>query len=69
MNRKRISLTMKENEKREPVSKPVYNKPAQKQVNAGPSTRDPAKTFNKKAEVEPEGDLQLKLAALKNMFK
>ena len=69
VNRKRISLTMKENEKREPVSKPVYNKPAQKQVNAGPSTRDPAKTFNKKAEVEPEGDLQLKLAALKNMFK
>ena len=69
VNRKRISLTMKENEKREPVSKPVYNKPAQKQVNAGSSTRDPAKTFNKKAEVEPEGDLQLKLAALKNMFK
>lgn len=61
-NRKRISLTMKENEKREPVAKPAYNKPAPKPVQQ--------KTFNnKKAEAEPEGDLQLKLAALKNMFK
>jgi len=62
VNRKRISLTMKENEKREPVSKPAYNKPAPKPVQQ--------KTFsNKKAEAEPEGDLQVKLAALKNMFK
>lgn len=61
-NRKRISLTMKENEKREPVSKPAYNKLAQKPVQQ--------KSFNnKKAEPEAEGDLQLKLAALKNMFK
>ncbi len=62
VNRKRISLTMKENEKREPVSKPAYNKPAPKPVQQKPFN-------NKKAEAEPEGDLQLKLAALKNMFK
>ena len=68
VNRKRISLTMKENEKREPVSKSAY-KPAAKPTNAGSSPRDPAKTFTKKTEAEPEGDLQMKLAALKNMFK
>jgi hypothetical protein len=43
------------------VAKPTYNKPAAKPVQQ--------KTFTKKVEQEPEGDLQLKLAALKNMFK
>jgi uncharacterized protein len=62
VNRKRISLTMKENEKREPAPKPAYNKPVAKPVQQ--------KQFNnKKTEPEPEGDLQVKLAALKNMFK
>lgn len=62
VNRKRISLTMKENEKREPAAKPAYNKPAQKPVQQ--------KQFNnKKEEKEPDGDLQMKLAALKGMFK
>jgi len=62
VNRKRISLTMKENEKQEQVSKPTYNKPAPKPAQQ--------KSFNnKKTEAGPEGDLQLKLAALKNMFK
>jgi len=62
VNRKRISLTMKENEKREPISKPIHNKPAQK-------TAQQKQFNNKKVEAEAEGDLQLKLAALKNMFK
>jgi len=55
--RKRISLTMKDNEKREPVSrpvqKPVVNKPF----------------IKKQAVPEPEGDLQAKLMALKSKFK
>jgi uncharacterized protein len=66
--RKRISLTMKDNEKREPVTqtpafnKPSFNKPAQKPVQNKPYAKKPAAT-------EAEGDLQFKLAALKNMFK
>ena len=76
--RKRISLTMKDNEKREPAAKPAFNKPATKHPGAGSSSRDPARTggtgnsakpANKNNAPEPEGDLQLKLAALKNMFK
>ena len=55
--RKRISLTMKDNEKREPVNrpvqKPVVNKPF----------------IKKQAVPEPEGDLQAKLMALKSKFK
>jgi len=63
MNRKRISLTMKDNEKREPAAqKPSFNKPAPKPVQNKPHV-------NKSAAPEAEGDLQLKLAALKNMFK
>ena len=62
VNRKRISLTMKENEKREPVvAKPVY-KQAPKPVQQKPQV-------SRNTDPEAEGDLQLKLAALKNMFK
>jgi uncharacterized protein len=62
VNRKRISLTMKENEKRETiVSKPTY-KPEQK-----PSQQSGFASRN--AAPEPETDLQIKLAALKNRFK
>jgi len=71
VNRKRISLTMKDNEKREPAAhKPAFNKPVAKHAGAAASSpRDPARTGNKNTAPEPEGDLQLKLAALKNMFK
>jgi uncharacterized protein len=65
VNRKRISLTMKENEKREPVAKPTL-KPAQQPA---PKPVQNKPYVNKKPAPEPEGDLQLKLAALKNMFK
>jgi uncharacterized protein len=61
-NRKRISLSMKENEKREaPVAaKPRDNRPAAKPFNQRPA--------NKPAP-EPEMDMMSKLAALKNKFK
>jgi uncharacterized protein len=66
VNRKRISLSMKENEKREPASqsaaKPNFNKPAQKPAFNKPNN-------NRPTEREPEGDLQMKLAALKSKFK
>ena len=59
-NRKRISLSMKENEKRDAtVDKPVENKPAQKPIVQRPVKQHP----------EPEMDLASKLAALKNKFK
>jgi uncharacterized protein len=61
INRKRIALSMKENEpkptereRREPAN---AQRPAQK----------PA--FNKKPEPQPESDLQIKLAALKDKFR
>ena len=61
INRKRIALSMKENEpkpaereRREPVSS---QRPAQKPV------------FNKKPAPQPESDLQIKLAALKDKFR
>jgi len=66
VNRKRISLSMKENEKREPANqsspKPNFNKPAQKPAFNKPNN-------NRQTEREPEGDLQMKLAALKSRFK
>jgi len=59
VNRKRISLSMKENEsrptereKRNDERKPFINKPAPRRV-----------------EIEPETDIAIKLAALKNKFK
>jgi uncharacterized protein len=59
-NRKRISLSMKENEKREPaIQKPRENKPVQKAY-------PPKQT---KPEPEPEMDMMSKLAALKNKFR
>jgi len=59
--RKRISLTMKDNEKREPVSKPAY-KPAPKPAQNKPYQQ-------KRSAPEPETDMQIKLAALKDRFK
>jgi uncharacterized protein len=58
INRKRIALSMKENEPKQPQrrnedSRPFSNKPA----------------FNKKPEPAPETDIAIKLAALKNKFK
>jgi uncharacterized protein len=59
VNRKRISLSMKENEKREPAaSKPRENKPVQK-----------ADYLPKQSKQEPEMDMMSKLAALKSKFK
>ncbi|AMR30904.1 RNA-binding transcriptional accessory protein [Mucilaginibacter sp. PAMC 26640] len=70
-NRKRISLSMKENEKREaPVAKKTAGsfssnpagtktKPAQKPIAQRPA----------KSQAEPEMDMMSKLAALKNKFK
>jgi uncharacterized protein len=59
-NRKRISLSMKENEKREPAaSKPRENKPVQKAFIPKQTRPQP----------EPEMDMMSKLAALKNKFK
>jgi uncharacterized protein len=63
--RKRIALSMKDNEKREPVNKPAP-KPAQQHVQKPAQNKPYA---NKSNIPEPEGDLQVKLAALKNMFK
>jgi uncharacterized protein len=66
--RKRISLTMKDNEKREPaVQKPAFNKPSFNKPAPKPLQNKPC--ANKPVAPEAEGDLQLKLAALKNMFK
>ena len=61
VDRKRISLSMKENEprpaQREQPSRQQNTKPVQKQ------------SFNKPREREPESDLQIKLSALKNKFR
>jgi uncharacterized protein len=60
VSRKRIALSMKENEKREPaVAKPHSQKPLQKVAQPGSA----------KAPPEPQGDMMSKLAALKNKFK
>jgi len=66
--RKRISLTMKDNEKREAVvQKPAFTKPSFNKVAPKPVQNKPY--VSKPATQEAEGDLQMKLAALKNMFK
>lgn len=62
VDRKRISLSMKENEpkparREERPQNQGYNKPAGKP------------NFNKSKEREPESDLQIKLAALKDKFR
>jgi len=61
--RKRISLSMKENEAREaaPAFKPRENRPVQKPVQQQRLTPKP--------EPEPEMDMMSKLAALQNKFK
>ena len=63
VNRKRIALSMKETEKREPsaTARPRDNKPAQKTFVQKQPARKPA--------TEPEMDMLSKLAALKNKFK
>ncbi|WP_183568821.1 Tex family protein [Mucilaginibacter sp. SP1R1] len=59
VNRKRIALSMKENDKSAPQERrsedrrPAGNKP----------------TYNRKSEQQPETDIAIKLAALKNKFK
>jgi uncharacterized protein len=59
VNRKRIALSMKENDKSNPSERrnedrrPAGNKPQ----------------FNKRPEPAPETDIAIKLAALKNKFK
>jgi uncharacterized protein len=59
ISRKRIALSMKETEKREPRE---AREPAKR-----PAHQQPA--FNKKPSPQPESDLQIKLAALKDRFK
>jgi uncharacterized protein len=61
VNRKRISLTMKDNEKREPDAKPAFK--------SAPKPVQQKSYSNKNTAPEADGDLQAKLAALKNMFK
>jgi uncharacterized protein len=57
INRKRIALTMKENE------------PKAAERERREPTGNQRQVFNKKAEPQPESDLQIKLAALKHKFK
>jgi uncharacterized protein len=75
-DRKRISLTMKEGKTSAPrhrdrnVSNGARPKSAAVQ-HAKPNRQEPTKgrRVEQKAKAEPEGDLQTKLEALKNMFK
>lgn len=69
--RKRISLSMKTGEARAPKSKNP-GKPADKAKSFNKPSNAKPKPVHKpeqKGKVQPEGDLQLKLEALKNMFK
>ncbi len=60
INRKRIALSMKENEP----------KPAERERREPANVQRPVqKQFVKKAELQPESDLQIKLAALKDKFR
>ena len=61
INRKRIALSMKENEA----------KPAEREKRENGNTQRPVQKpiANKKANPEPESDLQIKLAALKDKFR
>lgn len=61
INRKRIALSMKENEP----------KPAERERKEPVSSQRPAQkpAFNKKPAPQPESDLQIKLAALKDKFR
>lgn len=69
--RKRISLSMKTGEARAPKSKNP-GKPADKAKSFNKPSNAKPKPVHKpeqKGKAQPEGDLQLKLEALKNMFK
>ena len=63
--RKRISLSMKENE---PKPAANTNRP-QAKPGQQPNRNNFQQNQNKNREVEPDGDLQMKLAALKGKFK
>ena len=62
VNRKRIALSMKENDKSAPQERRNNDRKP-----AGGNNNKPA--YNKKPAQEPETDMALKLAALKNKFK
>ena len=61
IDRKRISLSMKENEPR-----PAQKEQPPRQQNSKPVQKQ---NFNKPREREPESDLQIKLSALKDKFR
>lgn len=64
VNRKRISLSMKDNEPKPEPRKPEQRKPEQ----AKPQHK-PAQQYQPKRHEEPETDMAIKLAALKGKFK
>jgi uncharacterized protein len=59
INRKRISLSMKDNEPKSEQRKPGYRRPQQK----------PVQENQPKRHEQPETDMAIKLAALKGKFK
>ncbi|SDG88557.1 Tex family protein [Mucilaginibacter gossypii] len=61
VNRKRIALSMKENDKSEPNQR--------RSDDRRPQGNNNKPNFNKRVEKEPETDMALKLAALKGKFK
>lgn len=61
VNRKRIALSMKENDKSEPNQR--------RNDDRRPQGNNNKPNFNKRVEKEPETDMALKLAALKGKFK
>ena len=64
VNRKRISLSMKDNE-----AKPEPGKPAQRKPELAKPQQKPAQQYQHKRHDEPETDMAIKLAALKGKFK
>ncbi|QEC76874.1 Tex family protein [Mucilaginibacter ginsenosidivorax] len=61
VNRKRIALSMKENDKSEPA--------ARRNDDRRPAAGNNKPNFNRKPQEAPETDIAIKLAALKNKFK
>jgi len=61
VNRKRIALSMKENDKSEPT--------ARRNDDRRPAAGNNKPNFNRKPQEAPETDIAIKLAALKNKFK
>ncbi|PTQ92672.1 uncharacterized protein C8P68_11149 [Mucilaginibacter yixingensis] len=68
VNRKRISLSMKENEPKPAARKPEQRDQRQQQQGGG-NRYNNNNNRNDKRQQEPETDMALKLAALKNKFK